>query len=318
MIFISPYKITLKFSKTELGSVVRFGSGMTLTRISNYSANNLDYFVTGTFLGSQGLGLYQRSFQLITTSLLTITGVLTSVLFPAFSRIQNDLERIRHTYLLAVTTTSLIVFPIAILISLISRELIIFLYGSKWIGSVTSLSILSINALLISILTLGDALSRAKGLVYHQFRRHFVYAVLVFTFAFIGKKWNIEGVAIGVTLATFCMYLIMAQLSIKITKASWRDFFTAQVPGFFIASIMGIITYGLGQIAGIFIRSTLLLLTFKVILAGIIIIMVILFIPKSWLGDVPVYLIRYLNDKYPRISMVIRAIFKINRVEVNV
>ena len=60
------------------------------------------------------------------------------------------------------------VFPIGILVALVSRELIIVLYGSQWIGSIKALSILSINAILISILTLGDALARGSGLVFHQ------------------------------------------------------------------------------------------------------------------------------------------------------
>ena len=63
---ISPYRLAIKFNKTELNTIVRFGTGITLTKISNYGANNLDYYVTGTFLDSQALGFYQRSFQLIT------------------------------------------------------------------------------------------------------------------------------------------------------------------------------------------------------------------------------------------------------------
>jgi len=310
--FISPYRLSIKFNYTELTSMVRFGTGITLTKIGNYGANNLDYYVTGTFLDSQALGFYQRSFQLITQSLLSIAGILTSVLFPVFSKIQSDLEGSRRMYLLSVKITSLVVFPIAILVSLVSRELIIVLYGSQWIGSIKALSILSFNALLISILTLGDALARGSGLVFHQARRHFIYALMVFTFAYLGKRFYIEGIAIGVTLATFVMYLIMAKLSINIVKAKWRDFFIAQVPAGFIASVMGIITYTLGQIVNIYIKSEFMLLAIKIFLAGIVIIITLLVIPKNWLGEIPKYISQFIYDKYPKLEAVVRKIYRHN------
>ncbi len=310
--FISPYRLSIKFSKTELNAIVRFGTGITLTKISNYGANNLDYYVTGTYLDNQALGFYQRSFQLITQSLLSIAGILTSVLFPVFSKIQNDLASSRRMYLLSVKITSIVVFPIAILVSLVSRELIIVLYGSQWTGSITALSILSFNALLISILTLGDALARGSGLVFHQARRHFLYALMVFTFAFIGKRFYIEGIAIGVTLATFVMYLIMAKLSINTVKAKWRDFFIAQVPACFIGSVMGIITYALGQIVNVYIESEFMLLIIKTILAGIVIIITLLVIPKKWLGEIPQYITKFIYDKYPKLETFVRKIYRHN------
>jgi len=309
---ISPYRLAIKFNKTELNTIVRFGTGITLTKISNYGANNLDYYVTGTFLDSQALGFYQRSFQLITQSLLSIAGILTSVLFPVFSKIQNDLEGSRRMYLLSVKLTSIVVFPIGILVALVSRELIIVLYGSQWIGSIKALSILSINAILISILTLGDALARGSGLVFHQARRHFLYALMVFTFAFLGKRFNIEGIAIGVTLATFVMYLIMAKLSINIVKARWRDFFIAQVPACFIGSVMGIITYTLGQIVNLYVESEFMLLGIKIILAGIVIIITLLVMPKDWLGEIPKYISQFLYSKYPKIETFVRKIYRHN------
>jgi O-antigen/teichoic acid export membrane protein len=300
--FMAPYKFSLLFTKTELFSIVRFSTGITLTKVTNYGANNLDYFVTGTFLGSEALGFYQRSFQLVTQTILNITGVLTNVLFPVFSKIQTDIDRSRRMYLLSVKTTSLVVFPITILISLTSHEIISILYGSKWAGSIASLSILSINALFISILTLGDSLARARGLVYHQFRRHFVYAIMVFTFAFLGKRFNIEGVSIGVTFASFFMYLFMAKLSIDEIKASWFDFFVAQLPGCVIASIMGLVTFSLGQVANHYIKSDIPILLLKLILAGIAVIITLYFLPKSWLGEAPRYIFDYLSSKFPGIK----------------
>jgi teichuronic acid exporter len=315
LIIMAPYKFSMKFSKLELFSIVRFGTGITLTKVANYGANNLDYFVTGTFIGSEALGYYQRSFQLVTQTLLNITGVLTNVLFPVFSKIQNDIDRSRRMYLLAVKTTSLVVFPIAILISLTSKEIITILYGSKWSGSITALSILSINALLISILTLGDSLARARGLVYHQFRRHLVYATMVFSFAYLGKRFYIEGVAVGVTLATFIMYLMMAKLSMNAIKSTWRDFFVAQMPGTLIAAIMGVITFIAAHITNLYIKSDILMLIVKVMVAGLILLITLYFVPKSWLGDAPRYAFDYLSTKFPGIKKYSTKIYKLEGVK---
>lgn len=315
---MSPYRVSMKFSASDTASIARFGAGMTLARLANYGANNGDYFITGTFLGSQALGLYQRAFQLVTNSILGLTGVLTSVLFPAFARMQDDVGRSRRMYLLSVRLTSLVAFPAAALVAASSREIILVLYGDQWVGATTSLRVLSLNALFISILTLGDALARGRGLVFHQFRRHSVYAVMVLVFAFLGRTFDIEGVSIGVTLASFIMYLLMAQLSIAVVEATWRDFFAAQWPGFWASSVIGICVYALGAAMEVRLGTAAAVLVFKWALAAALGMLVLLFLPLSLRQEITRLATAIISSKLPGNRAFARGISRVFRTKEHV
>ncbi len=237
--------------KMEAKQLLNFGIGISLARISNYCALNTDYFVIGNKLSAGALGLYTRAYQLITLPSANISSILTSVLFPVYSKIQDDRQRLQRGYLLAVTLASFIIIPVMATISVASPEIIVGLFGVRWSGSIIPLRILSMAGFFSAIYTLGDALARAKAKVYQQFFRHAIFAIVVFIGSLIGCSWGIIGVCVAVSFATLLMYLMMAQLSLKIVGATWIQFFHAQRYG----AIVGLLVIFFGNIIVGFMRN---------------------------------------------------------------
>jgi amino acid permease len=75
---------------------------------------------------------------------------------------------------------------------------------------------------------------------------------------------------------------------------------------------MGIITYALGQVVSLYVESEFMLLAIKIIIAGIIIIITLLVIPKNWLGEIPKYITQFLYSKFPKIETFVRKIYRHN------
>jgi hypothetical protein len=89
---------------------------------------------------------------------------------------------------------------------------------------------------------MSDSLSRATGRVYRRAWRQLLFAGLVFVGAWVGQQWGITGVAVGVLLALFTNYLMMAQLSLQITGIPWIQFLQAQLPAVRLALLVGGVT----------------------------------------------------------------------------
>jgi PST family polysaccharide transporter len=222
-------------ARRETGQLFHFGTGMTLGRLANYAALSGDNFVVGRQLGTTALGLYGRAYQLMTLPILEFSAVVSDVLFPAYAEIQNQPDRLKRAFLGSVALSALVVFPMLVALAITAPELVIGVFGDQWAGAVVPLQILCVGGGFRAMYNLGDSVGRARGAVYSKAWRHTLYALGVIGGSIVGSAWGMEGVAVGVVAALVLMYLLMAQLSLRLIGGGWRAYVFAQLPGVVLA-----------------------------------------------------------------------------------
>jgi len=303
LIIIAPHPIGFLLEKRIVKELMHFGIGMSLARFANYGARNGDYFVIGKILQPEALGLYSRAFQLVTIPSSYFASLISSVLFPVYALVQNNKPKLKKGFYLSISIVSFVTFPMMIWLFIIASELIPFLYGTAWMGSVSSLKILCICGAFGSIYTLGDALARANGLVYAQMARHFIYALLVITGSLAGIKYGIEGVATAVSCAVFIMYLLMMQLSVKIINGTWFEVLRAQFPGILIGGYIAIISSIIVIVGDKHDISVTILFTAHTasFISGYLLAFALL--PLDWLGEIPEFLINKCSSFFPKMFL---------------
>jgi PST family polysaccharide transporter len=228
LVMMRPHPMRLSFASTETRQLLDFGIGISLSRLAGFAAQNGDSFVIARWLGVSALGLYSRAYQLMCLPINEFSSILNGVLFPAYSSIQSDNARLRRGYLLSLSVSAMVVFPVLTTFALTAPELMVGVFGPQWAGAATPLQILCLGGAGYCIYNLADSLVRAKGAVYLKFVYHSVYAVCVFAAALAGQPWGITGVSVGVVIAIAVVYLLMAHLSLGLVDCSWRRFFFAQ------------------------------------------------------------------------------------------
>ena len=100
----------------------KFSRWVTGNRIVAYLANEGDDILLGRWLGAATLGLYQVGYRISSLVSTEITQVLDRATFPAFSRVQQELERLRRGYMISLEATSALVFPVTAGILLLGAE----------------------------------------------------------------------------------------------------------------------------------------------------------------------------------------------------
>jgi O-antigen/teichoic acid export membrane protein len=285
LLMVSPHPLRPSIATNETKQLLRFSTGISLARIMNYAARNADYFIVGRWLGPEALGLYTRAYQLMTASITQLSSVISPVLFPAYSEIQNDSDRLRRAYLRSVSVIALIVCPLLVSLAIAAPELIHGIYGPKWGGAIASFQILCAGGVARVVYNLADTLARAKGAVYAQFGRHFLYMVAIITASAVGARWGIEGVALGVVLGLVLMYFLMAHLANKLIRSSWHEFLRAHIPGL----LLGVIVAGVGLPVMIALRTTqlppLVILGAISVTYAITLITAVRVLPQHWFGE---------------------------------
>jgi O-antigen/teichoic acid export membrane protein len=227
----SSHPLKPSFARIETRQLLNFGVGSSLSRLANYAARNGDYFVVGRWLGATDLGLYSRAYQLISLPMYQFSSVISNVLFPVYSRMQDDTLALRRAYIASVFFSAITVIPLLTSLAIAAPEVMAGVFGPQWTGAIASLQILCLGGVFHSIYNLGDSLARAKGAVYLKFWCHTVYAACVIAGSIAGASFGINGVAVGVVVALAVIYLLLGRLSIHLTESTWKEFYLSQLPG---------------------------------------------------------------------------------------
>jgi fucose permease len=77
------------------------------------------------------------------------------------------------------------------------------------------------------------------GRVYSELWRQAVYAGLVIAGAFVGLRYDLPGVAAGVSLAILYMFVATSQLSLRATQTPWRLYLRVQRGALVTAAFTG-------------------------------------------------------------------------------
>jgi len=218
----SSWKPNFSFSIKALMQLWAYGFRMFLSSLIDAIFTRLDYLIIGKLFDATALGFFQRakSLNLLVTKYSSQS--LMSVLFPVLSSIQNDLPRFQNVVLKGLSILSFVVFLLLGSLYLVSYELILILFGSKWEPSVDIFQILALSgfslplsALLVNILSSrGNSkaflrLEILKKLILSvNFLVLYYYGVTVFLYglivcSFLGVSLNILFASREISLSFF-------------------------------------------------------------------------------------------------------------------
>jgi len=200
---------SLHFAKRDLKGYVSFGLYQMGERSVNYLSAHMDYIIIGRFLGPAALGVYTLAYQLVTFPLTKVNPVITKVMFPIFSKIQNDNENFRKGYGKVINLIALISFPLMIGMLMVAPEFITLFFGEKWIASISVLQILCLVGLFKSLGNPIGAILLSKGRADIGFYWNVLTMVIISVAVIVGVQWGINGAAIAILILQIPLFFII-------------------------------------------------------------------------------------------------------------
>jgi O-antigen/teichoic acid export membrane protein len=131
-LWISRWRPSRPQRRAGTKSLVRFGASLTMASIFRRIAAGMDSLLIGRWYGADAVGLYTRGAILLMRPIDQLIVPLESVFIPVLSRLQNEPERYRRTFLQAYAAVALISFPVSGLFMALSRPIVLVLLGHKW------------------------------------------------------------------------------------------------------------------------------------------------------------------------------------------
>lgn len=140
---------TLKYAR-DLWS---FSVWLTLSQMINTINWRIDQLLIGKFLGRTDLGYYTMGNNLAVMPTRETTLPLTQTLFPAFSQLRGDPERLRRAYQRAQALVTAIALPLGVGMALVAEPLVLVAMGEKWLPAT---AVIQAMAVIIAIQTIGS------------------------------------------------------------------------------------------------------------------------------------------------------------------
>ena len=222
---ISTWRPKLEYSKRHLRDIFNFGATMMGVRFTNFVRTRLDDFLIGLFLGPTALGYYVVAYRLARLALDMFTTLIGGVAVTTFSRIQDDLIRLRRAFMKSTQLVALITFPIFTGMMILAKELIVFFSGEHWLPSVRPMQILSIASFTLTMQFVNSYLIIATGKPAQLLRINIVCMVITaaaFTWSVRSGIGSVATAYTAVNASFFFVYLFVAH---RILEFDLRKYF---------------------------------------------------------------------------------------------
>lgn len=216
-VFIKPIP-KISFNLNNIKKIFGQGKWVTLFVIFNYFSENGDDIVVGRILGTSALGTYQMGYKIATLPISEISDVTNKVVFPVYSKIGEDKERLKKAFLKTMAVITVLVLLLGVIIFFLPKEFIIFILGSQW-GSIWELlKILVFYGILRAVTgttaSLFLALGKQSYFAAITFARFFGLAITIIPFTnllgLVGTCFSaLTSVLVEFPFIMFFLYLVL-------------------------------------------------------------------------------------------------------------
>lgn len=214
------------FSFNDLKQVKSFSLNLIAYNIINYFIRNFDYVLIGKFLGDKLLGHYYLAYRIMLYPVQNISVVISRVMFPVYSRIQNNNMKIKETYSKIAAAIAFITFPISIIMISVSNYFVQTFFDNRWdVGTLSILLIiLAPVGLIQSITVTTGSIYLSKGRTDWLFRWGFITGIISIVGFLIGLEWGIVGIAVSYLIVALITTYHCFVIPFKLIELNFFDF----------------------------------------------------------------------------------------------
>src|ERR1035441_6297476 len=261
-----PWKPALRFGTESLRSLYVFGSRMLAAGLLNTFFDRIQLAVIGKAFSAAALGFYPRAFGTQQFPVSLLSAVINRVTFPTFSQLSHNRDLLRPAFRRALVSFMVLTLPMMFGMAVVSRPLVLVLFGAKWLPCVPYLRVLSIMGALWPLHVMNLEVVTAVGRSDLFLRLEIVKKVLV-------------GIGILATFRISVMAMVWAVLIVSVVAVFVNMHYTKVLIGYgtveqfvdlapYVA--ISVLTSALAWAAGIHFSHLPFLQLFTSVLVGIV------------------------------------------------
>lgn len=229
------------FSRNEAGSLFSYGWKISATGILDAFYYGLSELVIGKVCDPASLGLYSQGRKYPMAIIATMTNAIANVLFPKFSSLADDPQRLKMEIRRALKLGTFIIAPISLMSAVVAEPLVIILFTEKWLGCVPIFQLCCIanSLLMLQLVNLRAYMALGHSGLYLRLQIWKVAIGLVVNIATVVLTENIVMTAFATCIANMLLILAVDLYPAKKVLGYQRSSQLKDVFRTYVAAIVG-------------------------------------------------------------------------------
>lgn len=247
LLFSVEWKPQFSFDKETAGKSFKFGIKVLGADLIDQVYHSLESIIMAKFFSKESLGVFTkgRSFPLLLVG--TIDGSMQSVMYPAYSRLQNDVDALKTLLRRSIRMSTYLSFLSMAVLFAISDAMVPLLLGAKWNPSIPYIKLYCLIIMLFPLQTAIMQAFMAKGFsgIYMKltvFRRFGGAALLFLALILWRSPFAVVITALVVEIVMLSVVFIPCK---KIFGYTVGELFVDILPSIIIASMIILVSYPL-------------------------------------------------------------------------
>lgn len=223
--YVHDFRPRPRFDRSKARELYGYGKWITGSAIVTFLIGQGDDAFVGWLLTATALGYYQMGYRLSNIAATEVASTISGVVFPAYSQLQEDKEKLRKACYMTVQFVAVLTFPMVAGIAVVAPVFVRAVLGEKWLPMVTTMQIIAfwggLRALNRTIVPMFNALGRPDFSTKVQAGQLVLIAVTIYPAT---EAWGIAGTALSVVFSAFVTTPLLVGLAVKQIDGDGREF----------------------------------------------------------------------------------------------
>jgi len=238
------------FNWKKARALMNYSWQMTFVTLFGVFQKDVDYIMLGRLSTATQLGYYSIGYRLVEMLIVRFNHTVAQAIFPAFAKIQNDMDRLRAGFLKTLEYTASYTIPASLGLFIIAQDFVIVFYTERWLPAVAVVQIIALQALITSLTyNMGDVYKAVgKPSILNQIALvRIVISVPLFYFAASRSIYLVALVQLLMAILFMVLNLIIANRIIRISPG---HLVKALLPALLSSTVMFVGTWLIGMLLG--------------------------------------------------------------------
>lgn len=235
----------LCFSFARLKTMFGFGSKLLVSNLIDSIYGNIYTLVIGKLYSSTDLGYYNRGHGYPSMVANNINGSLQSVLFPAFSTMQDNRQRLKSMMRRSIMTSTFVIFPAMMGLAVIAEPMVRLMLTEKWMSCVPFLQLTCISCTFSSLRVANiqaiTAIGRSDVILKLEIIKKTMYVILLIISIPFGIYWMMGFRVMGAVLE----FVIAGVPNNRLLQYSVLEQVKDVAPSMLLTLVMGAAAYSI-------------------------------------------------------------------------
>ncbi len=207
---LAAWRPTGGFERERFARLVEFGGWMLISNLLDIVARRAYTVLVGKYYTAADLGIFNRAVDTRNVPQVFIGTTFQRLAFPVFSRLQDDLERLRRALRDSLSATMALNLPVMAGVALVAENAVPVLFGHQWDAVVPYLQVLCAAGALVPLQVGNRCVLTGLGHARLAFRLSLASQMLLLVVVIVTSQVSLQALAWGMVASQAASLLMHA------------------------------------------------------------------------------------------------------------